>query len=291
MSFQLYLVLLTASAVIAGYWWYALVYQSFIGGEPLVRVHFLDVGQGDAVLIEAPDGTQVLVDAGRGISVLHELAAVMPVGDRSLDVGIMTHPDADHIGGFVPVLDRYEVAIIVQPFLSSPSEVYHAVHDSLVKERKEGGVVHRVSSAQRFVAGGATFSLLWPLDETVRERNAASIVLHVRFGEMDMLLTGDAPVAVEDMLVALYPDLLTDVEIIKAGHHGSKTSLSSTLLAHTTPEAIVFSYGADNRYGHPHHEVIDRIAAYRKEAPTVSLHRTEDGTVSFCLTTETFYRC
>ena len=284
-SFSLILIVCT---VIAGYWWYALVWSPLTENDAIVRVHFLDVGQGDATLITTQGGRQVLVDAGRGVHILTALDAVMPIGDTSLDVAVMTHPDADHIGGFPPVFDRYTVQTVLHSFVPSSSGVYHTVMDHLAAEMsREGGQSYRIASAYRFVIDGVTFSVLWPLGQTVRETNAASVVMLVSYGDIDVLLTGDAPAAVEDMLLTIYPNLLADVAIVKAGHHGSKTSLSPALLARTSPRAVVFSYGADNRYGHPHDVVLKRVAAL----PDARAYRTTDGTVSFCLTRETFARC
>lgn len=280
--------LLLLSAIVAGYWWHATVWTPLVASEAIVRVHFLSVGQGDAIVIETPNKRQVLVDAGRDTAAVAALAEVLPAGDRHIDVMIMTHPDADHIGGFAAVLDRYDTAFMISSFLPGKTAVYRAVMDHVEEGDRE---VRPIDRAYRFTLDGVTFFLLWPLDTVATDPNAASVALLAEYGDRRVLLTGDAPQSVESVLLTVFPDLLTDVDIVKAGHHGSRTSLSQALLDHTKPQAIVFSYGEGNPYNHPHHETLNRVATYQKKAPHARAYRTVNGTVSFCLTKETLSHC
>ena len=283
--------LLLAAIAVTGYWWYALVWLSFSTDASFVRVHFLDVGQGDAILIETPNGRRALIDAGRDWRVISALDGVLPPGDATIDVAVMTHPDADHIGGFAPVFNQYNVSTVVHSSVPPTTALARTIMDMAADEVSDGGRMHRVTEPNRFLLDGVAFLILWPVGESVRERNAASVILLIRYGSTDVLLTGDAPAAVEDLLPSLHPGLIDGIEIVKAGHHGSRTSLSPNLLARAAPAAVVFSYGADNRYGHPHRSIVSRVASYLEAAPTARAYRTVDGTVSFCLAKDSFVRC
>ena len=295
MNPRIFLCMQIVAVVCIGYWWYVLIWDAADGAATDMRVHFLDVGQGDAILIETPGDGQILVDAGRGMAVLTELQKILPMRDRHIDAVIMTHPDADHVGGFVPVLKQYEVGTVIRPFIESETSVYGRVREEILKQReRHGTAVYAVSGPSAFSLNGVRFSVLWPIGESVRETNAASIVLLAEYGDMKVLLTGDANKAVEDLVAETFPDATDDVDILKAGHHGSKTSTSASFLNHTKPNAVVYSASKDNRYGHPHPSVLERVAAYGEAHPEQNLRTywtAEDGTVSFCVQRHAFALC
>lgn len=230
-----------------------------------LTVTFLDVGQGDSIFIEAPNGNQLLIDGGANKSVLRKLGQVMPFYDRSIDVVLATHPDKDHIGGLPHVLDRYDIDFFLSSGAVSKSGVYKELHskvDALVVKR--GMKIHLDSDV--------TVEILFPdRDVSKVESNTASVVLRVTYGETSFLLTGDSPKSIEKYLVGI-DDLNSDV--LKVGHHGSKTSSALEFIEEVSPSVVVISTGKDNRYGHPHQEVIDLFQGI----PIFSTY--EDGTVS-----------
>ena len=256
--------------------WRAIVLASLVAGngliwllawqlarpQPLVLA-FLDVGQGDAIYIEAPNGNQLLIDAGGGKQILPALAGVMPFYDRSLDVVLATHPDADHIGGLASVLESYEVVGIMDTGLSSDTATYRAFLEAVEEEIKDSK-----NNSQNLVArAGARINLgnnvyldiLWPRQVFAnQEANGASVVARLVYGETSALLTGDAPVVVERALLTTYPDFRSD--ILKVGHHGSKTSSDPAFLKAAAAQYAIISVGARNRYGHPTQLVLDRLA-------------------------------
>ena len=257
--------------------WRAIVLASLVAGngliwllawqlarpQPLVLA-FLDVGQGDAIYIEAPNGNQLLIDAGEGKQILPALAGVMPFYDRSLDVVLATHPDADHIGGLASVLESYEVVGIMDTGLSSDTATYRAFLEAVEEEIKDSK-----NNSQNLVArAGARINLgnnvyldiLWPRQVFAnQEANGASVVARLVYGETSALLTGDAPVVVERALLTTYPDFRSD--ILKVGHHGSKTSSDPAFLKAAAAQYAIISAGAGNRYGHPTQTVLDKLAA------------------------------
>lgn len=248
----------------------------FFVPESKLEVSFLNVGQGDAIFIEGPTGIQVLIDGGRDRAVLRELGKRMGPLDRSLDLVIATHPDADHIGGLTPVFKAYEVDAFMSPGIPNITVPTQALEDAVANE-----VILKPTIARRgmriVLGGGAYAEVLFP-DRGVEqlETNTGSIILRVVYGKTSFFLSGDAPESVENWLVRLDGELL-ESDVVKAGHHGSRTSTGEALLTATDPEVVIVSAGKDNQYGHPHIEVLDRIT----QSGAKILFTAKDGTITF----------
>ena len=243
--------------------------------SPYFSIHFLDVGQGDAILLQTPDGYEVLIDGGKSSAVLQQLAAELSWGDRSLDVVIATHPDTDHIGGLVDVLERYQVDMLVETQAEGDSPAFTmfttvAAAENAVRQYAQAGQVIQVGAS-------TTIEVLSPGSETTNwASNTASIVVRVVYGDTAFMLTGDAPTGVEDYLVAAHGAGLQS-NVLKLGHHGSKTSTSELFLDTVQPQYAVVSAGIDNSYGHPDQSVMQRVFA--RDIQTA--HTGIDGTVTF----------
>lgn len=224
-----------------------------------LTVAFLDVGQGDSIFIETPDGKQMLIDGGPDNSVLRELSKQMSFFDRNIDVVLATHSDKDHVGGLVDVLKRYKVETLLLTENENDTVVAQAFAE---QGQVEGASVLIARARQQFQLGDSTtVSVLSPAtDPTEWESNSASIIVQVQYGEIGFMLTGDAPIGIEDYLADSYGDLL-ESEVLKLGHHGSRTSTSELFLDKVSPQFAVVSAGADNRYGHPHKEVVDEVVS------------------------------
>jgi len=246
------LVLLVTVAV--GVLWYTTT-PSHSG---VLRVTFLDVGQGDAVLIESPSGKHILVDGGKGSEVLRELGGVLR-GMAPFDMVVATHPDSDHIGGLSEVMTRYGAPVVVGTAIEKESDATLALALATAAQSAQHRDARR---GEVYVLGdGVVIETLFP-DRDLRdvESNLSSVVLRVVYGEHSFLLTGDSPVAIEKYLVSTDGDALRST-VLKAGHHGSKTSTHQWFLNAVAPEYVVYSRGCDNRYGHPHQEVDERVRA------------------------------
>ena len=244
--------------------------------EAVLQVSILDVGQGDAILIESPTGTQVLIDGGRDRSVLRRLGREMPLFDRTIDLVIATHPDADHIGGLPGVFDRYRVSYFMDGTVEGDTSQSAALAYA-VEEEDGMALVEAVRGTRLDLGGGAYLDILYPdRDAPGLETNTGSVIARLTYGETSFMLTGDAPSGVEDWLVALDGEALEST-VLKAGHHGSKTSTSDAWLAAVDPTYVAISAGKDNSYGHPAPEVLERIRI--SGARTVST--IEDGTLDF----------
>ncbi len=221
----------------------------------ILTVAFLDVGQGDAIYIEAPNGNQVLVDGGAGKQVLRALGEVMPFYDHSLDVVIATHPDADHIGGLPFVLERFAVGAVLEPGVTAETGVYRAFEELLADGSPLRVLARRGMKLE--LDQGVSLDIFFPdQDPTGWETNTASIVAQLTYGENEFLLTGDSPIKIEQYLLGRDGEALQS-DVLKAGHHGSRTSSAPEYISAVHPQYAVISAGKDNRYGHPHQEVLD----------------------------------
>jgi competence protein ComEC len=229
----------------------------------ILKVSFLDVGQGDAIFIESPTGQQMLIDGGANNRVLRELGKVMPFYDRSIDVLMATHADQDHIGGLVEVLRRFEIGLFVQTNTTSTYAVYQEL-ENLIKQKNIKEVIIKAPEIIS-LGGGAEFNILFPTQDTAGwETNEASIVGKLTFGNNSFLLTGDSPQKIEKYLVGKYGVFL-DSDVLKAGHHGSKTSSAELFVGTVSPAYTVISAGLNNRYGHPSQETLDILANFQEK--------------------------
>ena len=248
------------------------------GSGELLRVTFLDVGQGDATFIESPSGTQVLLDGGRGGAVLRELGTVMGFSDRTIDMVVATHPDLDHIGGLIDVFERYEVTTVLMTENVADTPAYDALIESI---ESEGVDILYARKGQVFdlgvgSGGTTTLTILFPdRDPTNWESNTSSIIVRLVYGESEFFFSGDAPKEVEEYLVGTGALLQSDV--LKVGHHGSKTSTAETFVSAVDPTYAVISAGKDNSYGHPHKEVTELLTRYG----VTQKNTADEGSISF----------
>ncbi len=230
--------------------------------ERILKVAFLNIGQGDAILIEAPSGNQILIDGGPGRSVLRELGKVLPFYDRRIDVVLATHPDADHIGGLPDVLEKYKVDLYIESGARHETKLFDALNSKIEKLSASNGKaeIKKMEARKGMVIDlgrGARLEILFPvIDPSEMESNTASIVARLVYGENEFLLTGDSPIAIENYLVNYVGSQSLQSDVLKAGHHGSRTSTSASFVGAVSPQYVVISAGKENKYGHPHQEVL-----------------------------------
>ena len=261
------------------------VYAATPSGELTFAV--LDIGQGDALFIESPTGVQVLIDGGPDSSVLRALPKVMGVFDRTLDAVIATHPDADHIAGLVDVLRRYEVGAFIEPGIPKPTATAKALLQEVAQEKIPRYTARRGMTLD--LGGGAKLFILFP-DHDVsglasNNVNEGGVVARLVYGNASALLTADVPKFVEYQVATLEGANL-ESDVLKLGHHGSRTSTSDILLEMAKPSLAVISLGKNNKFGHPHQEVLDALERFG-----IPILRTdEEGTLIFRSIGETFMR-
>ena len=250
-----------------------------IVARPDDRLHvcFLDVGQGDAILISR-GSTQVLVDGGPGAQdIMLELGGRMPFWDRTIELVVLTHPHADHLTGLVEVLANYEVRQVLYPEADCDLPLY----EEWIRLIDENGIKQTIACAgQKMEFSGVVIEVLNPqsppLSGTESDTDNNSVVLSVEMGDISFLLTGDIMRQGEAELVN--ERLVAESTVLKVAHHGSGTSSSAGFLGVVCPQIAVICVGEDNDYGHPDGEVLRRLEA----AGVKSIYRTdEDGTIEF----------
>lgn len=248
---------------------------------PMLTVAFLDVGQGDAIFITTPSGRHMLVDGGRGGAVLKALGAVMPFWDRNIDVVVATHPDADHIGGLAGVFNRFAVGTFVQSDVTHSTSITRALLKAVANDKG----VHEITARRGEVfdfGDGVRATILFPdRPLTDVDSNTASVVVRITFGTQSFLLTGDSPQKIERYLVSMDEKGLAS-DVLKAGHHGSKTASNPLFIGDVAPTYTVLSRGCHNRYGHPHKITLETLHFFKTKiedtCPKGTIVFTTDGT-------------
>ena len=224
----------------------------------------LNVGQGDAIYIESPTGTQILVDSGLPKKVLSRLSRVMPLFDRSIDGLLITNPDADHIGGFLDVLKVYKVGQVYEAGTWNESKIYESLKNKI--QEKDIPVSLAKKGMRLDLGGGAVLDILFP-DRDVSDwtTNDGSVVMRLTYGETSIMLTGDATSETERLVLEsnILEDL--DVDILKVGHHGSRTSTSENFVQTLTPDYAIISSDGGKKYGHPHKETLETLNSFGVE--------------------------
>lgn len=220
-----------------------------------MRVHFLDVGQGDSIFIESANGKTMLVDGGVKGAGQQVVSYLKELGVNKLDIVVATHPDADHIGGLIPVLQS---SIDIGQFYDSGKVHTSQTFEEMLTLIDTKNIPYHVPTTGENIAFDDDLTVkVLNANEHATDNNDASIVLKMVYGNVSFLLTGDAGIALEkDMLQ-------NDVQatVLKAGHHGSNTSSSEKFIQAVHPEVTILSYGEGNKYGHPHAEVVERLQA------------------------------
>ncbi len=247
-----------------------------------VIVKFLDIGQGDAILIETPSGRQVLVDAGPDKSILQNLAKELKFGDKEIDLVIASHPDTDHIGGLPYVFSQYQVKAYFDNGVVADNPAYQ----NIIKQLRTETVLYfnLLKGNQIILDQDLILTVLSPNSLMPNfDANTQSIILRLDYGSSSVLLTGDAPSEIENYLIQNNFNL--EADILKVGHHGSKTSTLVEWVQKVAPEYAVISVGKNN-YGHPATEVLDNLQVNK-----VKVLRTDELGTVVCRLKQAEFNC
>lgn len=246
--------------------------------EGTLQIHFINVGQSTAVLLESSSNETMLIDTGDyqtdGEAVLQYLKAH---NITRIDHLVTSHADADHIGGHAAVIDYFEteaegIGAVYDPGLAASSQTYEEYLDAVEAHNVELFEVH---TGDTIPFDGASIQVLAPPEEYLADeaRNENSVVLQVSHGAFQFLTTGDGEAATESYLVETYGKSL-DATVFKTGHHGSDSSNSPALLEATSPQVAIISSAYDSQYGHPHEAVLERLATRRIDTYWTAVHGT-----------------
>ncbi len=253
---------------------------AFTMPDDKLHVSILDIGQGDAILIQTPNHQNILIDGGLDPQKINlELGKKLPFWDRTIDLMVSTQPQADHVTGLVEVLQRYKVKQVIESGVPYDSSIYREWF-KLVKDK---GIKHDIAQAGQEIdlGNGIKMEVLNPpvvhFEGTSDDVDNNGVVLRLSWGELSFLFTADIRQEAEFELVGQRASLRSTV--LKVAHHGSKTSTMPQFLAAVDPEIAVISVGADNRFGHPSPEVVERL---KQRLGEDKVYRTDkDGTIEF----------
>ncbi|MGA1050300.1 MAG: ComEC/Rec2 family competence protein [Minisyncoccia bacterium] len=269
MKIKIIIFIISLIVFIYGYREYNLISQ------PVNQISFLNIGQGDSSLITSKRGDRIIVDCGPNSNIIDQLESKLGFWARSIDMIIITHGDKDHYGGCRDVIEKYEVSkVMINGVFDSKNLDYQALLEFI----QEQGIQILPSIINTYITLGDNIELhllnpqsnLW--GEDIKDDNSESIVMLLKSANTSILLTGDADESTELNILQQYPQL--DVDVLKAGHHGSKTSTSEKLLDAITPKQVIISAGANNSYKHPHPDVINQIKIRKIEIQEVKNYMT-----------------
>jgi beta-lactamase superfamily II metal-dependent hydrolase len=240
-----------------------------------LKVHFIDVGQGDAILIQSPVGKTMLVDGGPKSAGKHVVDFLKAKGIKKLDYVVATHPDADHIGGLIEVLNTFNVTNFIDSGYVHTSQTYYELLTLIDKKNIKFTVAEELEKIP--LDPKMVIRVLYA-DENAKDSNDATIVLKATFNKVSFLLMGDADTAIEDYIRDKYDVSAT---VLKNGHHGSNTSSSAAFISSVKPSVAILSYGKNNSYGHPNAAIEARLKNARakiyKTAVDCDITVTTDG--------------
>lgn len=231
------------------------MYRAMYQNYPQMNVHYIDVGQGDSIFIQTPNGKTMLIDGGNRTAGPKVVEYLKSLGISSIDYVVATHPDADHIGGLIDVF----AALQVKHFVNSGKEHTTATYADLLEAavREDSSYIEPDAGANFALDQSINVQVLHA-DKYAADNNDASLVMKLKYNDISFMLMGDASEAIEEQIATQYD---VAAQVLKAGHHGSATSNSLSFIKQVNPEAVILSYGKDNSYGHPHNEVLSAIRA------------------------------
>lgn len=247
----------------------------------ILKVAFLDIGQGDGIFIETPNKKQILIDAGPDSKILRSIKNEIPFYDRSLDLLIASHYDLDHIGGFSEVFKRFNVKSFGHYAREEEGEYVDFLKTLITDENLE--YEYELFAGQEFILdaeNNITLKILWPpKNYSNDDRNNSSVIVKLIYNQVSVLLTGDAGIEIENYLINYFESSEQNLKsnILKAGHHGSKTSSGINFLEKVKPEYSIISAGLNNKFNHPDQEVIDNL----NQINTKILNTANSGSIVF----------
>lgn len=242
-----------------------------------LKVSVLNVGQGDSILIQTAEHKNILIDAGESGQVIDELGNKINFFNKTIDLAIITHPHADHFGGFLELIQKYPIKQIMLTGAISKDPKYI---DLLNKIRNlKIPIIFPQNNQDLQISNNIYLDIIYPfagqslIGQDVSNKNNISIITKlITDSQSQILLTGDAEHEQEREILLSGQDIQSP--ILKLGHHGSKTATSDAFLSAVKPQTAIISAGVDNKFGHPHQEIIDKLS-------DIQILQTVDGTIEF----------
>lgn len=236
--------------------WYGVYWEN--RGD-ILTVAFMNVGQGDAIFIQAPNGNTIIIDGGPSSAITRELGKLLPFYNRSIDMLVVTNPDKDHFAGFIDVLNNYEVGEVLKPGTKSDTQIYAKLEKTIKEKNVREEFAMRGMKIILDKEYKISLDILFPDRDVLKwTPNDGSIVARLVYGNTSYMLMGDATKKTEGIVINNSEDSLQST-ILKLGHHGSKTSSGYDFVKAVAPRYAIISAGFHNKYGHPHKETLDTL--------------------------------
>lgn len=234
-----------------------------IDEENSLKLYFLDVGQGDATLIQTPNGKDILIDGGPNNIIVQKLGEYMSFTNRDIELMILTHPHSDHVTGLVEILERYEIDKILMTGVLHTAPDYLAFLELIKKNNIE---VEIIDSPREINIDDVIFQMIYPnesfLNQRVEELNNTSLAFKMVYASTSVMFTGDLEIE-EELLIQSMVQLKSD--IYQAGHHGSINANDRGFVEAVAPKYVIISAGADNKFGHPHYRTLNNFERIKAE--------------------------
>ena len=249
---------LLSTAILAGLFFY----QSIKFSDNKLHIVFCDIGQGDGILIRTPGGADIIVDGGPDSSILNCLSRHLPLWDRDIEVMYLTHPDADHLTGLISIIKTYNVKYFGTSDAPKGTLVFEELNRQLALHKITKHFVFRGDEIK--TSDGFSMTTFWPTTEFVKsggndDVNYYSLIQEISYGKFHALLDGDSPYQVLNPVMGL----ISNLDVFKPPHHGSKTGVDELTFAHLVPRLAVLSYGLHNRYHHPAPQVLELLKRFK----------------------------
>ena len=234
----------------------AVLFFTLFKTEDKLELHFLDVGQADAILIRTPQGQNILIDGGADNKLLSEVARVLPWWERQIDYVVISHYHADHIMGLPELLNKYSVKYVLTSNHQPDDFLYQILMESFEQHQTP---VQIVEVGEKFQIDDDLYWQILLADDYNEDYNENSVVIRLSYQNRNFLFMGDLGIPGEEKLLSIGFDL--SAEVLKVGHHGSRYASSQEFLEAVQPEICIIQSGLDNKFGHPHQEAIERLEA------------------------------
>ncbi len=217
-----------------------------------IKIHFIDVGQGDSIFIELPNNETMLIDAGESSKEEVVSEYINTLGYNKINYVIGTHPHSDHIGGLAHIINSFNIEKIYMPKALSTSKTYENLLNTIYKNNKN--IITAKAGIKIIDEDNLKINILAPNNNNYSNLNNYSVVIKINYKSKSFLFMGDAEILSEN-------EILTDVsaDIIKIGHHGSDTSSSESFLSKVNPKYAIIMVGENNKYNHPNQTILDRL--------------------------------